>query len=445
MPDYIQVVVKDNNYPPIIPPTVIALADNASVRDLLPRLAQMFKLPARNEQGETFFYTLRRAKETQLQHDGHTIAQDGVLKGDLLLIEPTIPLFEKLKKLDERANRLRQGIKPRIEYLMDLMPVFRQVQQIIESDFKQGIYYEWVNIDTIMLKRTPEGVAIFIAHREQSGYRESFQNTDLANIKHMTREEIVERTRSLNLLSPQQRLTGYSQYDSQYLPNNVYSLGATVYMLVMGQLPPIVETGMNLNMLAGQILTQSPEVCEPLSRVLVQAMHPEPRLRYKQPQEFIDALEVALREWLAKRLIMEDALAKMSDLTQVENARAALQSLGPAYITGWKLEKHLRRVDRSVESKRLSQLAEVKHAARQYAEELPLLQELFQLTKDQRLIQPIQNLQQLLTYEEAQKLVRSNKQPELIRALQLLQTLPSGYAEVARYTATVTEKLNKRH
>jgi hypothetical protein len=173
-------------------------------------------------------------------------------------------------------------------------------------------------------------------------------------------------------------------------------------------------------------------------------MHPEPRLRYKQPQQFVDALEAALREWLAQRRIMEEALAKMSDLKLVENARTALQGLGPAYITGWKLEKHLRRIDRSIESRRLSELAEVKHAARQYSEELPILQELFRLTNDPRLVKPIQDLQLLLNYEEAQKLSRSNKPPELLRALQLLQALPPNYADVARYTATVTEKLNKR-
>jgi hypothetical protein len=444
MPNYIEVVVKDNSYPPIIPPTVLAFADNGKVRDIMPRLAHLFNLPSRNEQGETYFYTLRRAKDTRLQRDSHTFVQGGVLKGDLILIEPTISLFEKLKKLDERANRLQQGIKPRIEYLLDLMPVLRQVQHIVEEDFKIGILYEWVNIDTIMLKRTPEGVAIFIAHRERPNYSDLFKSNILDGVRRLKKDEIVERTRSLNLLSPQQRRTGYTQYDSQYLTDKVYSLGATIYMFLMGQLPPVVETNTNLTFLFDQILNQSPEVCGPLGRVLIQAMHPEPRQRFKQPQQLLNALEDALQEWLDQHKIMENALAKMADPAQLEKAQAELQNLGPEYQRGWKVDKHLRRIDQSVESKRLSALAETKHAARQYAEELQILEELLRLTKDARLLRPIQDLRYQVNYDEAQKLARSNRPPDLMQALGLLQTLPPNYADTGRLIATVTGKLNKQ-
>jgi hypothetical protein len=442
----IQLLIKDNNPIPLVNSRPIAVLGNAEVRDLLPELVTLFRLPPRNSYQQEYHYSLRRSRSNRLLPEARPLSVCGVYKGDTLVIEPTVPLreiFRGLPPLVQNTGSNVSVMEPRLRRLLDLMGLVKRAAAVVEEDIKQGVTYEWLNLNNILVSGTPPDVTVFIGHCEPHDYRISFQNNSLQAVRNFSREQVVRHTRRVASLSPQQRLTGFTEDASQFLSNNVYSLGASLYEGLTGNNPPLVELNTNMDIMTGQMRQSYPELGEPLCRIITRAMHPNPSFRFQFPGELTQAFAAELAYWVNNREKALKAVAFSWQPQGYDEARATMNQIKPEYITAWNLTPHLDRLQKTVSTRDLYREAEKKHDEGKFREELVILDRLYKIEPSANLQGRIAQLLNLMNYEEAIELQRSRKREDWIKAMQMLRALPPGYADVPLQIQRLQEKISR--
>ena len=412
--------------------TPVAVPTNVPVREILPEIVSHFKLLTRNSSSQYLYYGLRRNKSSRLMRETTNILDNEVVKGDLIMVEPTIPLSEILQDLQPvsfNSESIVSDFETRFGQVVILLPIFKQVADILERDAAEGYYYQLVTPSNVLFKvhLSENELVIYVGHREEADYRQSFEEV---NIEKLSVGQILDRTKRIAFLSPQQRSTGYTVMDALFMTNNVYSLGVMVFLTLLGQMPPVIQTTDKVELLSQRVAEQFKLLGMPLVSILLKALHPETVGRYQQPSRFINDFSENLQDWMAQRKLFQEGNLKAKDFAQYEQALDYFKRIKPIYQQAWDLIPRIAQLEKDIQIRDLYIEANRKHQVGQFEAELETLRRLSQIHQEPDLANRISNLHYQVNYSQALELIQSGKKANLLRARELLSQLPGDYKDV---------------
>ncbi|MCZ7643857.1 MAG: protein kinase [Planctomycetota bacterium] len=184
----------------------------------------------------------------------------------------------------QRMLEKRKGALP----LDECLKIVRQIAEALQYATRHGLVHRDLKPDNIMV--TPQAVA-------------KLCDLGLAKLDRNSRTDDAALTQTgvavgtPHYISPEQA-RGESEVD---IRSDLYSLGATFYHMLTGQVPFRAESAQNIMIKhltdeAPSVCELNPEVPEAWGQIVSAMMAKEPNDRYKTPQELIEDLDRAQRE-----------------------------------------------------------------------------------------------------------------------------------------------------
>jgi hypothetical protein len=443
----IPVVLEDGSENPAFEASPALVTPEATAHELLQELTSLLKLPGYDRHSRRpLYYALRRLKSERVLLQAQSLANGGVLAGDSLVVEPVVSLSELIKELEESSFSSSDfladyllALHSRLRGVHYLMPVLAKAAETLERDLEENYFYEFLNPETILIKRTSKQTNVFLIDRLLVDDPEEFQ---LLNV----RELLAAEKYRLLYISPQQRTIGFVRDKQQAAENYVFSLGAIVVACLLGQeKTPLIHLNSQPEAV-DQILQQAADGLGPLlSQVLLKAMHPAPFKRYKLPSEFINEFNSTLDEWLEQfGWALSVGQPGGQEAEKAEKGLASLLKIRKEYRAGWRLERLIQTLEHIVKLQQLYREADKMQQADQVEKELEILEKIYRLNHDQEVYNRITDCRIRLNFKEAVRLQRSGRLADLEKALALYKSLPRDYEDVSPRLRKLQEKISSK-
>ena len=290
----------------------ISIELQAKTSQIMCGLINLLKLPAKNINGQNYYYGLRLEQNKALYPEPFTLTEVHLLRGDLIIIEPTIlweDIVNEFPDVPGSNDPNSYELENRLNHLSTKMWILHELAQLLEDPNRQYPVPCWL---------TPKTFAVQDFGQERKVYL----------------RYTAENESSHFFLSPEQREQPTIQPTiAQY----IFSLGVILYQATLGNLPPEIQLSSDIRRIESETVMRFRGLGYPLSHILFAAMFPDKMNRKpNQISLLVNNFELALHRWQACRKAYYDAI-RLASLNQFDLALGAYNQVDVDYYSAWNM------------------------------------------------------------------------------------------------------------